>query len=175
MPPAIASLGEAKWTGLPFSSTTPESGLWTRVITLISVDLPAPFSPSSAWIDPALSRRDTPSSAFTPGKPFVMSLSSRGNVVSSTRVVVVMSGRPECANFAVAVEADCPEDENTQQQLHIKGVDREQHERLGDQGDDDDAQHRADHADMPAGECGTTDDRGREGGDQPVVPDRRLP
>ena len=35
---------------------------------LMRVDLPAPFSPSSAWTVPPLSVIDTLSSAFTPGK-----------------------------------------------------------------------------------------------------------
>src|ERR1700722_9001561 len=34
----------------------------------ISVDLPAPFSPMSAWTCPRFSRNDTSSSASTPGK-----------------------------------------------------------------------------------------------------------
>src|SRR5687768_18289620 len=36
----------------------------------MSVDLPAPFSPSSAWISPARRTKSTPSSARTPGNTF---------------------------------------------------------------------------------------------------------
>src|SRR5689334_492642 len=38
----------------------------------MSVDLPAPFSPMSAWISPGNSRKSTPSRATTPGKIFLM-------------------------------------------------------------------------------------------------------
>src|SRR5688500_9176311 len=43
----------------------------------ISVDLPAPFSPRSACTSPARRSKSTPSLATTPGKRFVMPLSSR--------------------------------------------------------------------------------------------------
>jgi hypothetical protein len=38
----------------------------------ISVDLPAPFSPNSAWISPARTCKSTASLATTPGKSLVM-------------------------------------------------------------------------------------------------------
>ena len=37
----------------PWTSIVPSSGRWAPVMTLISVDLPAPFSPTSAWTSPA--------------------------------------------------------------------------------------------------------------------------
>ena len=40
--------------------------------TLISVDLPAPFSPSSAWISPDLSWKSTFCRALTPGNDLQM-------------------------------------------------------------------------------------------------------
>src|SRR6478609_9561616 len=43
----------------------------------ISVDLPAPFSPSTAWISPGLTRRRTRSLALTAGYCLLMSMSSR--------------------------------------------------------------------------------------------------
>src|SRR5262249_9735594 len=43
----------------------------------INVDLPAPFSPSSAQTSPARSVKSTPSSARTPGKDRVMHSSAR--------------------------------------------------------------------------------------------------
>ena len=44
---------------------------------LINVDLPAPFSPRSAWIDFFLSLKFALSRALTPGKFFVILLSSK--------------------------------------------------------------------------------------------------
>src|SRR2546421_10750327 len=43
----------------------------------ISVDLPAPFSPSSAWTSPGKRSKSIPSLATTPGKRFVIDRSSR--------------------------------------------------------------------------------------------------
>src|SRR4051794_23878846 len=54
----------------------------------ISVDLPAPFSPSSACTSPRFSSKWTWSLATTPGKRFVMPLSSRRGASS----VIRMSG-----------------------------------------------------------------------------------
>ena len=42
----------------------------------MSVDLPAPFSPTTAWTSPASTRRETSRLATTPGKRFVMPVSS---------------------------------------------------------------------------------------------------
>src|SRR4051794_33411025 len=48
----------------------------------ISVDLPAPFSPSTAWISPGFTRRFTRSFAFTAGYCLLMSTSSSRSIVS---------------------------------------------------------------------------------------------
>ena len=48
MPESIASLAELNETGLPFSRISPASGRYSPYRMFISVDLPAPFSPSSA-------------------------------------------------------------------------------------------------------------------------------
>src|SRR3954451_2068353 len=60
----------------------PPSMLYTPVSALIRVDFPAPFSPMSACTSPGRSRKPTPSTALTPGKPTVMSrISTTGDVV----------------------------------------------------------------------------------------------
>ena len=58
---------------LPSSSTSPVYDAWgcTPPSTRSSVDLPAPFSPTSAWISPARRSKSTASSARTPGKALV--------------------------------------------------------------------------------------------------------
>jgi hypothetical protein len=49
------------------------------------VDLPAPFSPHSAWISPAASVNDTSLSATTPGNRFVRArTSSRAAAIGGT-------------------------------------------------------------------------------------------
>ena len=65
MPLLMASMGEAMRTLWPSNTTSP----WKPPVewitgmpnsTFISVDLPAPFSPSSAWISPGNSWKFTP-------------------------------------------------------------------------------------------------------------------
>src|SRR5262245_57603847 len=50
----------------------PASGRWTPARTFIRVDLPAPFSPTTASTSPGETESDTPSSACTPGKCLLM-------------------------------------------------------------------------------------------------------
>ena len=64
IPASSASWGEAKRTGLPSMSTVPSyppvcamTGIPNRMF--ISVDFPAPFSPTSPRISPALSEKLT--------------------------------------------------------------------------------------------------------------------
>ena len=57
---------------MPSTRISPASKSFTPVRHLISVDLPAPFSPISAWISPLRRVKSTWSSALTPGKVMVM-------------------------------------------------------------------------------------------------------
>src|SRR5712692_7573423 len=51
----------------------PRSGRWTPPRMRISVDLPAPFSPTTAWISPNATSKSTPSALMA------------GRVIASTR------------------------------------------------------------------------------------------
>ena len=53
-------------TSRPSISILPEVSGTTPAITLVSVDLPAPFSPTSAWISPRRRSKSTSSMAGTP-------------------------------------------------------------------------------------------------------------
>ena len=70
MPASSASRVFENCTGSPNSRTSPLSAGNTPAITFISVDLPAPFSPSSAVKRPARNVMLTSSNALTPGKDF---------------------------------------------------------------------------------------------------------
>jgi hypothetical protein len=59
----------------PPISTMPWSGSVEPAATAINVDLPAPFSPTSAWTSPSTTSRPTPLSATTPG--YVLTTSVR--------------------------------------------------------------------------------------------------
>ena len=75
-PRSSASRGERSVTSSPSSSSRPASGASTPATIRPSVDLPAPFSPTSAWIDPRATLSDTASSARTAPKCLETSASS---------------------------------------------------------------------------------------------------
>src|SRR3954447_16407660 len=66
MPAARASAGEANCTVLPSSSIVPLSGVKTALMMRISVDLPAPLSPTRPVIGPEATSIETLSRATTP-------------------------------------------------------------------------------------------------------------
>src|SRR5262249_48156556 len=71
MPAAMASAGLAKWRRVPPISMAPESGRCTPSKMRIRVDLPAPFSPTSAWISPGRTSKLTSISAQVAPKRLV--------------------------------------------------------------------------------------------------------
>ena len=70
MPSAWASAGLRSSTGSPSTAMSPASGRYRPVMILISVDLPAPFSPTRAWISPGRRSSETPRSAWVEPKLF---------------------------------------------------------------------------------------------------------
>src|SRR4051794_21390422 len=71
MPASTASLAERGAISRSARRTEPASRANTPVTTLIKVDLPAPFSPSSAWISPSPKVKSTSCSAFNAPKLLV--------------------------------------------------------------------------------------------------------
>ena len=67
MPSSRARDGLVTRTGAPRHRISPASGRAAPYTSFVSVDLPAPFSPSSAWISPARTVRSTASLASVPG------------------------------------------------------------------------------------------------------------
>src|SRR5262249_45392776 len=57
------------------------------VITLIRVDFPAPFSPTSACTSPGRRSNDTPLSACTPAKDFVMADEAASGVMGEVPIM----------------------------------------------------------------------------------------
>src|SRR5690242_15016690 len=74
-------------TGVPSSSTTPASSGYAPVSTLIRVDFPAPFSPSSAWISPGKSRKSTSDSARTAAKCLLIPVICRTGLADVMRAL----------------------------------------------------------------------------------------
>ena len=60
---------------------------------LISVDLPAPFSPTSACTSPARTSNETSDSACTPGKDLLMPRTSRSGAAAPVYAVIAASAR----------------------------------------------------------------------------------
>src|SRR5918997_726099 len=67
-----AAAGPAKVVGAPSRSSSPSSGTRSPDRILISVDLPAPFSPRRACTSPGRSSSDTDRSACTPENALLM-------------------------------------------------------------------------------------------------------
>ena len=63
MPALAASEGVVKRCGAPSTASVPVSAATTPAMILIRVDLPAPFSPRMAWIEPRRQEKSTPSRA----------------------------------------------------------------------------------------------------------------
>src|SRR2546429_751963 len=65
---------------------TPPSGRCTPPRMQISVDLPAPFSPTTAWISPRATSKSTPSSAtVAPNRLVTPSALAAGWLIASAR------------------------------------------------------------------------------------------
>src|SRR5438046_3966146 len=76
MPEAMASFGLVNVTSRPSRRIRPSSGWYRPYRMFMSVVLPAPFSPSSAWISPSSTTRSTWSLATTPRNRLVIPSSS---------------------------------------------------------------------------------------------------
>src|SRR6056297_1192262 len=84
-------------TRRPLRSIVPSSAGWTPVSTLISVDFPAPLSPTSPSTSPSRTSRSTPRTASTPPKRFTIPRRTTcgvvwgGGVASPTCMLVTAS------------------------------------------------------------------------------------
>ena len=76
------------------SAARPRSRGSAPVIALMSVDLPAPFSPMSEWTSPGNMRKSTPSIAASAPKRTVAPVSSRSGAASSITPLCVRAAAP---------------------------------------------------------------------------------
>src|SRR3954471_12614159 len=77
MPKARAAAGSSRATAVPATTIVPPSGVSAPVMMRINVDLPAPFSPTSACTSPGCRSKDTPRSAWTPAKALAIPVACR--------------------------------------------------------------------------------------------------
>src|SRR5215204_4064956 len=117
-PSAFATRGELLATVLPSIRSSPPSGSTAPVMILISVDLPAPFSPMSACTSPARSSSEALFSAWTPAYDFVMSVARRSGTSA-----IAFTPDDDDVEFGRAVDAD------GQRQLDVGSA-----RRAGDEG-----------------------------------------
>ncbi len=96
MPSLMASAGELIVTGVPSTSIVPSSGFWTPYRIFISVDLPAPFSPTIACTVAARTSMSMSWLAMTPGNRFPMprSRTATFSVLSARSVLGVVVTEP---------------------------------------------------------------------------------
>src|SRR5918999_693398 len=86
MPRRAASLGPWMFTSWPSKRISPLSNGWMPAMHLISVDLPAPLSPTSAMTSPLRTWKSTSNSAWTAPKLLETPTRSRTGVSSVTFV-----------------------------------------------------------------------------------------
>src|SRR6266487_4511843 len=108
MPRPVASLGPCRWTGLPFQRISPLVGSQIPEMVLISVDLPAPLSPTRAVTWPADMSRSTPASACTGPKLLPSPRSRSSGALPAAAGVWLFAALPEGARPAVAGRAPSP-------------------------------------------------------------------
>src|SRR5262249_1937438 len=81
---AVASRGPLSTTSWPLTKICPASGVYKPAATFMSEDLPAPFSPRSAWTSPAFASNSASSSATNPSNDFLTPTSLRAATITPT-------------------------------------------------------------------------------------------
>ncbi len=140
---------------------------------LMSVDLPAPFSPTRAWISPPLSSSETVVQGLHAGEGLADAHGlERDRVSQLVGHLSVLCGHARPGGHVAGI--DGTEDEQPEQQLHVDGVDTEVHERVVDDGDDERRKDEADDAHRSSGQRHAADDGHGEGDQQPGLADLGL-
>src|SRR5262245_9196213 len=101
-----ASSGPRGAYGRPSSAIAPASGRTAPLSTFISVDLPAPFSPTRAWTSPGKSSRSTPRSACVGPKRLSMAvMARRGGVMRALALLRVLRPLDRALPLQLGLEA----------------------------------------------------------------------
>src|SRR5579872_1001242 len=155
MPRRMAAFGEVISTRSPSIRISPWSGLWTPERILISVDLPAPLSPTRPTTSRDWRSKFTPLRACTPAYHLCMSLTAMNGAVILSRHF-----HPTRRSAQPSVGYDCEYRQAADGEFKPIGVDLAHHQAVVDDADqesaDDGAQHRSD----AAGERGPANNRG---------------
>src|SRR5919107_1616620 len=174
MPRSLASIGEPMVPSCPSRRTWPSSGWWTPLRHLMSVDLPAPLSPSNASTSPRRNSRLTLSRASVAPNRFVRLRTSRIGVsfsswpTCSCSASTSSSPRLEGAesSFEVPaqhVELHCEDDDGTRDYELPELIDVEQFEAFRDDPEDERTHQDSYAGTSTAEEAASTDDHGGDG------------
>src|SRR5829696_6384807 len=157
MPTSRASRGEEKATGWPSTRYAPLVGWWTPASVLISVDLPAPLSPSRHITSPRPTVIDTPERAITEPKCLMMLRTSmRG-------VSFAISALPSDLLTDEVVEEHCKQQHRAEKHLEPVRVEARVGQADRDHPEDDRPEECANRRPVAAGQETPADD-GRDYG-----------
>src|SRR3954447_22217774 len=156
MPSARAWSTELSSTSSPLTMRRPSSGFWKPEIVLMSVDLPAPLSPSRPRTSPLRRCRLMSRNAVTGPKRFATcstrstSSDARASSAETTRSSSTATPLPDAAD--VDVDHHRAEDRHAQNEVEIVGVDALERQSVAQDAEEQRAEERADRRALTAGE-----------------------
>src|SRR4051812_29239140 len=133
-------------TSSPRRTIRPSSGFWKPEMILISVDLPAPLSPSSPSTSPRRRCRSSPRSAVTGPKRLTIPSTRRTSSSWSAKAAPL----PHAPDVGVDDHRD--EDRDAQDEVEVVRADALQREAVAQDAEEQRTDHRADDGARPAGQ-----------------------
>src|ERR1700738_2960538 len=160
MPRLRASRGDVKRTSSPSTSSSPSSCCWRPEMILMRVDLPAPLSPRTHVISPALTRSEMPESALMlPYRLPTSFISTRGFVAVAGFVSTVTDSSPPRRQLPdVSVEHRRQQQHDSQEELEPVGVPTRVDDAFGRHSEDQSPHRGPDRRAEAAGEETASDD-----------------
>src|SRR4051812_46004323 len=153
MPSERAWSTERSSTSSPLTTRRPSSGFWKPEMILISVDLPAPLSPSRPSTSPLPRCRSMLRSAVT--GPKRLATPSMRRTSSGTAPL------PHATD--VGVDDHGEQDRDAQDEVQVVGVDALQRQAVAQQAQEQCAEERADRGPLAADQQRAADHRRRHG------------
>src|SRR3954453_1407425 len=145
MPSERAWSTERSSTSSPLITSRPASGFWKPEMILISVDLPAPLSPSRPSTSPLPRCRSMLRSAVTGPKCFCTPSTRR----TSSRI---SDTAPPAYAADVDVDHHRHQDRDAEDEVQVVRVDALEHQAVAQHAQEDRADQRADRRALAAGE-----------------------
>src|SRR3954466_1975806 len=167
MPSERAWSTERSSTSSPLTTIRPSSGFWKPEMVLISVDLPAPLSPSSPRTSPLRRCRLMSRSAVTGPKRLPTcstrrtsseARASSGRTTRSSRIAASLSHAAD-----VDVDHHRDEDGHAEDEVEVVRIDALERQAVAQDAEEQRAEEGADGGTLPAGEQGAADDGRRHG------------